>query len=124
MKISKMNLRKNGSQVYGETGEEEKLTPVIGNYISKPIEPYIVKPKSIEVKYDKVESSSSPMFSTLYPKHLEEMRKNRRRETTINETEGTYEDIIELFGDKPISEYTNIDGRDLKWTPSQGQFFS
>ena len=42
------------------------------------------------------------------------MRKNRRRETTINETEGTYENIIELFGDKPISEYTNIDGRDYR----------
>ena len=97
-----------------ETGEEEKLTPVIGNYIPEPIEPYIVKPKSIEVKYNKVKSSSSPLFSTLYPKHLEEMRKNRRRETTINETEGTYEDIIELFGDKPISEYTNIDGRDYR----------
>ena len=33
-----------------KTGEEEKLTPVIENYAPEPIEPYIVKPKSIEVK--------------------------------------------------------------------------
>ena len=80
----------------------------------KPIEPYIVKPKSIEVKYNKVKSSSSPLFSTLYPKHLKEMRKSRRRQDTINEVDGTYKDIIELIGDKPIDEYTNIDGRDYR----------
>ena len=42
------------------------------------------------------------------------MRKNRRREDTIGETEGTYKELIELLGDKPVSDYTNVDGRDYR----------
>ena len=71
-----------------------------------------LEPSTPEVKSKS--GSPSPLFSKVYPNHLEEMRKNGRRETTKNETEGTYEDIMEFFGDKPISEYTNIDGRDYR----------
>ena len=42
------------------------------------------------------------------------MRDNRRREDTICETIETYKDVIELLGDKPISEYTILDGRDYR----------
>ena len=42
------------------------------------------------------------------------MKKNKRREDTIGETEGTYKELIELLGDKPVSDYTNVDGRDYR----------
>ena len=90
------------------------IPPIIEGDIPEPQEPYLVNSQSIEVKYNKVKSSSSPFFTTLYPKHLEEMREKRRRQDTINEVEGTYKDIIELIGDKPISEYTNVHGRNYR----------
>ena len=102
-----------------ETGEEEKLTPVIENYAPEPLEPYIVKPKSIEVKYNKVQSSPSPLFSKVYPKHLKQMESNRRRIGTINETRTTYQTLIEILGDKQVSDYTNTDARDYRNVLSQ-----
>ena len=42
------------------------------------------------------------------------MRRNERRQDTIGETEGTYEELIELSGDKPVGDYTNVDGRDYR----------
>jgi integrase len=90
------------------------IPPIIEGDIPEPQEPYLVNSQSIEVKYNKVKSSSSPFFSTLYPKHLEEMRRNRRRQDTIGETEGTYQELIELIGDKPVGDYTNVDGRDYR----------
>ena len=42
------------------------------------------------------------------------MRRNERRQDTIGETEGTYEELIELIGDKPVGDYTNVDGRDYR----------
>ncbi|MDC0077776.1 site-specific integrase [Deltaproteobacteria bacterium] len=90
------------------------IPPIIEGDIPEPQEPYLVNSQSIEVKYNKVKSSSSPFFSTLYPKHLEEMSRNRRRQDTIGETEGTYQELIELIGDKPVGDYTNVDGRDYR----------
>ena len=102
-----------------ETGEEEKLTPVIENYAPEPLEPYIVKPKSIEVKYNKVQSSPSPLFSKVYPKHLKQMESNRRRIGTINETRTTYQTLIGILGDKQVGDYTNADARDYRNVLSQ-----
>ena len=59
-------------------------------------------------------SSPSPLFSEVTPKHLELMARNKRRKETIGETEQTYKDVKELLGDKPISEYTNLDGRNYR----------
>jgi integrase len=42
------------------------------------------------------------------------MVRNKRRESTIGETKQTYEDVMELIGDKPIGEYTNLDGRNFR----------
>ena len=70
------------------------------------------EPTTKEVKSKS--GSPSPLFSKLYPNHLEEMRRNKRRQDTIGETEGTYEELIELIGDKPVGDYTNIDGRDYR----------
>ena len=89
---------------------------VIENYAP---EPYIVKPKSIEVKYNKVQSSPSPLFSKVYPKHLKQMESNRRRIGTINETRTTYQTLIEILGDKQVSDYTNTDARDYRNVLSQ-----
>ncbi len=91
------------------------LPPIIeGDDIPEPTQPYLTQSNSIEVKYNKVESSPSPLFSEVIPKHLDQLRRNKRREQTIKETQQTYEDVIELIGDKPISEYSNIDGRDYR----------
>ena len=56
----------------------------------------------------------SPLFSEVVPKHLALMERNKRRKETIGETEQTYEDVKELIGDKPIGEYTNLDGRNFR----------
>jgi len=50
----------------------------------------------------------------MFPKHIERMRENKRRKKTIGETIETYKDVIELLGNKPIGDYTNIDGRDYR----------
>ena len=92
---------------------EESVSPSI-SIEDNHTQPYLVKSNSIEVKYNKVESSPSPLFSEVTPNHLELMGRNKRREQTIKETQQTYEDVIELIGDKPISEYTNTDGRDYR----------
>ena len=95
--------------------DDVRLTPIIeGDNIPEPREPCLTQSNSIEVKYNKVESSPSPLFSEVILKHLELMERNKRRGQTIKETEQTYEDVIELIGDKPISEYTNTDGRDYR----------
>ena len=78
--------------LFGEEYNQEGVVKKWVDYVETPTPE--VKSKS---------SSPSPLFSTLYPKHLEEMRKNRRREDTIGETEGTYKELIELLGDKTRS---------------------
>ena len=78
------------------------LQPVIENYVPEPIEPY------------KVAKRHSPFFCDMFPKHIERMRENKRRDRTINETIETYKDVIELLGNKPVGEYTKIDGRDCR----------
>jgi integrase len=102
-----------------KTSEDVKPSPVVENYEPEPLEPYIVKPKSIEVKYNKVQSSPSPLFSKVYPKHLKQMESNRRRIGTINETRTTYQTLIEILGDKQVSDYTNTDARDYRNVLSQ-----
>ena len=82
---------------------EGKQTPIIENDAHETIQPYLAQPKS-----------NSPLFSDVTQKHLEFMRRNKRRGGTIGETEQTYEDVKELIGDKPIAEYTNLDGRDYR----------
>ena len=62
----------------------------------------------------KVAKRHSPFFCDMFPKHIERMRYNKRREQTVNETIETYKDVIELLGNKPIGEYTKIDGRDFR----------
>ena len=78
------------------------LQPVIEQLADEPIEPY------------KFEKTHSPFFCNMFPKHIERMRYNKRREQTVNETIETYKDVIELLGNKPIGDYTKIDGRDYR----------
>jgi len=78
------------------------LQPVIEQLADEPIEPY------------KFEKTHSPFFCDMFPKHIERMRYNKRREQTVNETIETYKDVIELLGNKPIGDYTKIDGRDYR----------
>jgi hypothetical protein len=48
------------------------LPPIIeGEDIPDPTQPYLTQSNSIEVKYNKVESSPSPLFSEVIPKHLD-----------------------------------------------------
>ena len=90
----------------GLFGEEYTKEGVVKKWVD------YVEPPTPEVKSKS--GSPSPLFSKLYPNHLEEMRRNERRQDTIGETEGTYEELIELIGDKPIGDYTNVDGRDYR----------
>ena len=84
---------------------------VIENYAQ---EPYIVKPKSIEVKYNKVQSSPSPLFSKVFPEFLENMKTNKRRTGTIGASADAFKQLIELIGDKPIGDYNNVDAREYR----------
>jgi len=84
---------------------------VIENYAP---EPYIVKPKSIEVKYNKVQSSPSPLFSKVFPEFLENMKTNKRRTGTIGASADAFKQLIELIGDKPIGDYNNVDAREYR----------
>ena len=94
--------------LFGEEYNKEGVVKKFEDY-EEPITPE-VKSKS---------GSPSPLFSKVYPNHLEEMKRNRRRQDTIGETEGTYQELIELIGDKPVSDYTNVDGRDYRNTLSK-----
>ena len=84
---------------------------IIENYAP---EPYIVKPKSIEVKYNKVQSSPSPLFSKVFPEFLENMKTNKRRTGTIGASADAFKQLIELIGDKPIGDYNNVDAREYR----------
>jgi len=99
-----------------KTGEDKKLnlSPVIENYSIEPIEPYIVQPKSIEQKYNKVKSSPSPLFSKVFPEFLENMKINKRRTGTIGASKDAFNQLIEIIGDKPIGDYNNVDGREYR----------
>ena len=94
--------------LFGEEYNKEGVVKKFEDY-EKPITPE-VKSKS---------GSPSPLFSKVYPNHLEEMKRNRRRQDTIEETKGTYQELIELIGDKPVGDYTNVDGRDYRNTLSK-----
>jgi len=85
----------------------EHPIPIIESDADEPIEPYRTEPYRVAKKH-------SPFFCDMFPKHIERMRENKRRERTINETIETYKDVIELLGNKPIGEYTKIDGRDFR----------
>ena len=94
--------------LFGEEYNKEGVVKKFEDY-EEPITPE-VKSKS---------GSPSPLFSKVYPNHLEEMKRNRRRQDTIEETKGTYQELIELIGDKPVGDYTNVDGRDYRNTLSK-----
>jgi len=85
----------------------EHPIPIIESDADEPIEPYRTEPYKVAKKH-------SPFFCDMFPKHIERMRENKRRERTITETIETYKDVIELLGNKPIGEYTKIDGRDFR----------
>ena len=104
-----------------KTGEDKKLnlSPVIENYAPEPIEPYIVQPKSIEQKYNKVKSSPSPLFSKVIQEFYERMKINKRRTKTIGASKDAFNQLIEIIGDKPIGDYTNADARDYRNTLSK-----
>ena len=94
--------------LFGEEYNQEGVVKKWVDYVETPTPE--VKSKS---------GSPSPLFSKVYPNHLEEMKRNRRRQDTIGETEGTYQELIEMIGDKPVGDYTNVDGRDYRNTLSK-----
>jgi integrase len=104
-----------------ESGEDKKLnlSPVIENYAPEPIEPYIVQLKSIEQKYNKIQSSPSPLFSKVIQEFYERMKINKRRTKTIGASKDAFNQLIEIIGDKPIGDYTNADARDYRSTLSK-----
>ena len=67
--------------------------------------------KNVKESVPDYKDEPSPLFSSVYQEHLTELRNNQRRPDTISETEETYKDLIEFIGDKPIDQYTRVDGR-------------
>jgi len=88
-------------------------TGVMPNVVIENYAP-VVKPKSIEVKYNKVQSSPSPLFSKVFPEFLENMKTNKRRTGTIGASADAFKQLIELIGDKPIGDYNNVDAREYR----------
>ena len=89
----------------------------IGLFVSNtPILKPITIPKvSSELNSRIIESNNqSPKFSEIIPEYLNFMRKNKRRLSSIDETAVSYQDFIEIVGDKPISDYTRNDARDYR----------
>ena len=52
-------------------------------------------------------------------KRRRSMKRNKRRQTSIDGTEVSYFDFIEILGDRPISDYTRNDARDYRNTISR-----
>ena len=104
--------------------EEEYLTELENNWkiglLDKEttrtplIQTQVIKTPVLEPVVNNGSKVTSPLFSEMYPKHIQRMRDNKRREETVKETIETYKDVIELLGDKPIGEYSNVDGRDYR----------
>jgi len=105
--------RKYDEEYLNELEEEWKIG-LFGKETDK-VEPSTPEPETIKP----LSGGASPLFSKVYPNHLEEMKRNRRRQDTIEETKGTYQELIELIGDKPVGDYTNVDGRDYRNTLSK-----
>ncbi len=71
------------------------------------------------VKETAPKSDTAPKFSVVIPQYLEFMKRNKRRLSSIGESEVRYKDFIEIIGDKPISDYTRNDARDYRNTISK-----
>ena len=84
-----------------ERGAEEKPSPIIENDIPKSIQSYVAK-------------SNSPLFSKVIPEFLERMKTNKRRTGTIGASKDAFNQLIEIVGDKQISDYTSADARDYR----------
>ena len=97
-----------------ERGESVTDQHKIENDIPKPTQPYVTKSNSIEVKYNSVGSSPSPLFSKVIPEFLERMKTNKRRTGTIGASKDAFNQLIEIVGDKQISDYTSADARDYR----------
>jgi|TARA_Y100000294_G_scaffold6488_1_gene6373 integrase len=96
-------------KLFRESNDKEIPEPI--EVFSSPCSLTDFPPIPIEPPRNKVDS---PFFCDMFPKHLERMRENKRRERTIVETEETYKDVIELLGNKPIGNYTKMDGREFR----------
>ncbi len=96
-------------KLFMESNDKEIPEPI--EVFSSPCSLTDFPPIPIEPPRNKVDS---PFFCDMFPKHLERMRENKRRERTIVETEETYKDVIELLGNKPIGNYTKMDGREFR----------
>ena len=90
-----------------DAGEEFETTIIVPNE-----EPLIKTPKTPK-------KNTAPLFSNIFPEHLEHLKENRRRLSIIGETEVTYAEFIEILGDRPINSYSNVDGRNYRNTLSK-----
>ncbi len=94
----KMGLFDNGKVIEEGKSQIETKQPQV---IQEPTKPQII---------------TTPLLSKVYPEHLEEMKRRRRREGTIDEAEGTYKELIEILGDKAIGDYTYEDSKEYRLT--------
>ena len=79
------------------------------------LKPVTIPKVSSELNSGIIESKNQfPKFSEIIPEYLNFMRKNKRRLSSIDKTEVSYQDFIEIVGDKPISDFTRNDARDYR----------
>ena len=79
------------------------------------VKPITIPKVSSELNSGIIESNNqSPKFSEIISEYLNFMRKNKRRLSSIDEKAVSYQDFIEIVGDKPISDYTRNDARDYR----------
>ena len=84
------------------------------------VRPITIPKVSSESTSEIIESDNqSPKFSEIIHEYLDFMKRNKRRQSSIDETEVSYFDLIEILGDKPISDYTRNDARDYRNTISR-----
>jgi hypothetical protein len=85
--------------------------PILENYAPEPIEPYILKSNSIEVKYNSV-GFTTPPPNTLLSKPISKGldifigEKEDIRDKTEDEIRNSVKFLIECFGDIPIEDIT------------------
>ena len=72
------------------------------------------EPVEVKTPPRKRTKNDCPLLSEGLERYLGVMKLRMKRLNTIEETRVTYEEFVEIFGDKEITEYTTIDGRDYR----------
>ena len=74
----------------------------------------LTEPVEIKIPPKTKSKKDSPLLSEGLERYLGVMKLRMKRNNTIEETRVTFEEFVEIFGDREITEYTSVDGRDYR----------